>query len=120
MEIKHVTKDNILIVTFAGDFVSSNIAAISKYVAPLLGNVEKDESKIGMIFDMKQVTILDSSGIGFICGRFVRLKKKKKKLALCDLNPNLEQMMSAANLTDLIPIGYNQFDALVYLREEAL
>lgn len=79
IEIKQ-SKDY-LIVSFFGE-VDSRICA--KYRLEIDGHIQGNNQNV--LFDFGQATMIDSSGIGLVLGRYTLLQQTNRKLVLCNLN----------------------------------
>ncbi len=127
-DMSHYEQDRIYIVTLTDDIVSETISQINKYLRPLLDAIE--DSKIeGLLLDCQRVGMIDSAGIGMLCGKYVRLKRFNKKFALCQLDDELLVMLQKLDLVNklrvfsnvnsaLHSIGYQHVDAFESLRKK--
>ncbi len=70
---------------------------------------------INIVFNLKDVEFLDSSGIGVIIGRYNQLKAKGGKVILCNLNPNIEKIILLSGLTKICTLKDNEEVAKHYL-----
>lgn len=57
-----------------------------------------------LIFNMKDVTFLDSSGIGIIIGRYNQIKNDNGKIYLVELNEYLKKVVQLSGLTRICEI----------------
>lgn len=55
-----------------------------------------------LIIDFKNVSFVDSSGIGFIIGRYNLMKREKGFIALCDLNDYCTKIFKISGIFRLI------------------
>ncbi len=104
MELTHFKQNNIYVVTLTGSLTNTTADVCNKYLDPVLKEMKNSKTANGLILDLKGVDILDSSGIGLICGKFVRLKKQGKKMALCSLNETVRQAFVLTDLDKTIPV----------------
>ena len=70
-----------------------------------------------LIINLRNVTFMDSSGIGMILGRYKYLKSSGGKLILCGVGQNLRRILSVSGVSGIIPIKRNTQEALKYLKE---
>lgn len=68
-----------------------------------------------LVFNLKELEFLDSSGIGVIIGRYNQLKAKGGKVILCNLNKNIEKIIMLSGLTKICTLKDNEETAKVYL-----
>ena len=69
---------------------------IDDYIAQ--ANVKK------VIFDMKDLTFLDSSGIGLIMGRYKKLLSEHISLFITEPNPQIDKVLSISGIYKIIPL----------------
>lgn len=115
LQINHYEERNLYVVTIGGSLNSGSIGSFNKYLTPLIDSIVKRDHMRGLILDMKGVGMLDSSGIGSICGKFVRLKKVDKKLALCNVNKNVSNSFSVSGLKNTLTFYNNIPEAISIL-----
>lgn len=74
---------------------------------------------VNIVFNLKELDFMDSSGIGVIIGRYNQLKSKGGKLILCNLNPNIEKIITLSGLTKICILKDTE-DSAKYFLEGAL
>ena len=71
-----------------------------------------------IIFNLEELTFMDSSGIGVILGRFQQLKVKNGCVILCNINDHLEKIIGLSGIKRLIHIIDNEINAKKNLEEK--
>ena len=66
---------------------------ISKYI---------ENNRTNYIFNFKNVTFIDSSGIGFILGRYNQLKSHRKKLYIAGANDHIKKIFKISGIYTVI------------------
>ena len=94
-----VVGDNIL-VTLEGDIDDFEVREIRDDVDRL---IEKYHMK-SMTFDMKNVTFVDSTGLGFLLGRYKKLRAKRAELLLKNVPPQADKVFKASGIYSFVPI----------------
>ncbi len=56
----------------------------------------------GIVLDFSDVTLMDSSGIGLIIGRYKKLREKGCALYVCNLNRQIDKVFSVSGLYQII------------------
>ncbi len=99
MEFDYVKNENEITVFFHGEldeFASRN----------LRGNIDK-LSEIPhiktVIFDMAKVSFVDSTGLGFLIGRYKKFETKKIELALKNISFQVDKVFRSSGIYTLIP-----------------
>ncbi|AIS52407.1 anti-sigma F factor antagonist [Thermoanaerobacter kivui] len=105
MGIKFSKKEDSLIAKIEGELdhhVSENIknAINEEYVKKSCRN---------LIFDLKNVNFMDSSGIGVIIGRYKKVKENNGKVAIVNANKQLHKLIEVSGLLRIVKC-YNDIE----------
>ncbi|MDF2840043.1 MAG: spoIIAA [Clostridia bacterium] len=65
-----------------------------------------------IIFDMKNVNFMDSSGIGVIIGRYKLVMAKSGVAAMINVKPQIQRVYDICGLKKIIPIYENEIQAV--------
>lgn len=68
-----------------------------------------------LVLNFNKLNFMDSSGIGFIIGRFNKLKEVGGKVILCDMNEQIERIVYLSGLNRICKIMNNEFEVNEYL-----
>ncbi|MCD8029155.1 MAG: STAS domain-containing protein [Erysipelotrichaceae bacterium] len=90
--------DYYMIVSFYGNIDSSHVESYRKQLDELIENSHND-----MIFDFTDVTMIDSSGIGLILGRYNQLKNDNRTLIITGLNSVAYRLFELTGLFKIMP-----------------
>lgn len=115
MQISHYEENHLYIVNVGDNLTIETVGTFNQYLKPLIDNILKENHMRGMILDMKRVSILDSSGIGTICGKLIKLKKINKKLVLCNANKNINDIFTVSGLRSALTIYSSVAEAVAML-----
>ncbi len=85
-------------IEFYGDIDDSVCPRYKKELSEL---IENNKSK-NMVLDFKQVTFIDSSGIGLILGRYNQLKSHKRKLYVNETNSHINKLFKISGIYTII------------------
>ena len=66
----------------------------------------------GIIFDMKNVNFMDSSGIGVIIGRYKLILSNEGKAAMINVKPQIMRVYDICGLKKIIPLFENEKQAV--------
>lgn len=100
MEITSYSQDKIRVIAFDGGFDTKGSGEVRAALEPLA----EEESIDGIVLDLNNVELLNSSGLGLIVINFKKFREKGKKLALCQLNTRNKEAFALTKLDELIPI----------------
>lgn len=114
MFLKNVKiKGNILIVYLKGELdhhMSKNIKDEIDYVV-IKNNINK------IIFDFRNVTFMDSSGIGMIIGRYNVIKNSDGRVGIVNINSKLKRIFDMSGIFSIIDIFEDEKKALEKYKE---
>ena len=85
-------------IEFYGDIDDSVCPRYKQEISKL---IEENKSK-DMIFDFKEVTFIDSSGIGLILGRYNQLKSHRRKLYVHQTNNQIQKLFRISGIYTII------------------
>ncbi len=101
-------KADVLILRLKGDLDDVSVSdlrfRISKYI--------DDYNVKHLVINMDKLDFLDSSGIGFIIGRYHQIKKRNGDVALCNINSKIERIIKISGLHKICMIRESE-EALV-------
>ena len=63
-----------------------------------------DQSVKRLVLDMKEMSFMDSSGIGVILGRYRALSQRGGKVAVRNMNPHVERIFILSGMNQIIQI----------------
>lgn len=94
------TIDDYLIVTLQGELDHHMSEDLRKRVDQLYYN----ENMLNIILDLNGLNFMDSSGIGFIMGRYKNCKERGGTLSVVSTSPNIERILKMAGILKLVKI----------------
>lgn len=68
-----------------------------------------------LVLNFHKLSFMDSSGIGFIIGRYNQLKQLNGKIILCDMNEQIERIVYLSGLNKICLIMDNEEKVSEYL-----
>lgn len=102
MESKISIKDlnSTIIFKVEGDF--DNLLSI-KYKFAITEIVNRKKAKV-VVFDLSNVTFIDSSGIGLILGRYKQVNEYNGNLIICGVNNNIKKIIAVSGIANIIEV----------------
>lgn len=68
-----------------------------------------------IILNFEELSFMDSSGIGFIIGRYAQLKPRRGKIVVCAMNQMIERIFLLSGLKKICMVASNEEEAQDYL-----
>lgn len=100
MQIDFSIRENDLVLSFYGEMDHLSAIATRKAVDKLIDeHLYCDE----VIFDLQHIQFMDSTGIGFLIGRYKKLKRLSIPLFLTNITPETDKVLSLSGIYTLIP-----------------
>ena len=96
--IIYAKEDAFIVVFFYGEINSFNAPDYRKELNSLIENSQKD-----IVFDFKNTTFIDSSGIGLVLGRYNQLKSSHRTLILSGLSSTCFRLFELTGLFLIMP-----------------
>lgn len=106
MNLSMETRDNILVVKLKGELDHHSAESTRKKIDKAV--VEKGSRNI--ILDLKELTFMDSSGIGLIMGRYKNISEKDGKLIVISGNQYVDRILKLSGLLKIIK-AYPEMDS---------
>ena len=108
MKISTEVKRGILTIRLAGEFDMASAETFRQTVDEAL-----DASGTrNILLDMRQVTFVDSSGLGAIIGRYKRVLALGGRVAACSLQPQVARILEMSGLFRIISRHTTEAEAL--------
>jgi anti-sigma B factor antagonist len=109
MEITHETKNGMTIFRLSGQLALLEVRDAKSKLAPFL----EDDSVTSLFFDMENIKLLDSSGIGFLISTSKEMKKKQGTFGLFACNDLVTKIITSTNINNVIDIFTDENEALL-------
>lgn len=94
-------KGNVLIV-FHGEMDEHSVKGVRDEIDDIIDNTRGLKS---VTFDMSDVSFIDSTGLGFVIGRYKRLKAKRAELLLANVSKPVDKVFSTSGIYRFVPIA---------------
>lgn len=104
-------KRDILYIRFDGELDQKNVDGLRYKVIEL---IEKYHIKY-LVFNFKNLKFMDSSGIGFIIGRYNYLKRINGSIILCSMNDQIRRLVMLSGLARICDLRKDEDDVNIYL-----
>jgi anti-sigma B factor antagonist len=88
------------IVTLAGEVDLSTAPALRERLASLI-----DGGATSIVIDLRQVTFMDSTGLGVLMGAHLRVRENEGELRLVTGEGPVLRVLTLAKLTDVFPVS---------------
>ena len=108
MNLSIETKDKVLFVKLSGELDHHSAEEVRVKIDD---RIERDNIK-KVIMDFKEVTFMDSSGIGVVIGRLKKVKNRDGKVCITNINKRVDKVFTLSGLYKIITVYNNVNEAL--------
>ena len=111
LKVEMFIKRHVLYVRFDGELDQQNVESLRIRIIELI-----DKYLIKhLVLNFSKLQFMDSSGVGFIIGRYNRLKKENGEIILCSMNPNIKRLVMLSGLNKICLIKKDEDEVNEYL-----
>lgn len=108
LQVKLTNKGTTLVVSINGELDHHS----AEYIRQRLdAEIIKSTTK-NIIFDMENVSFMDSSGVGVIMGRYKNIQKLNGKVAIASVNNQIKRIFDMSGILKFIP-NYDNIDKAI-------
>lgn len=65
-----------------------------------------------LILNFAALNFMDSSGVGFIIGRYTQLKKRSGQIIVCEMNRLIERIFNLSGLKKICKVASSEIEAI--------
>lgn len=92
LKLQTIARDDATVIQCSGALISANAATLKDYVKEAIPRARK------IVLDLKEVSRMDSVGLGAVVGLYVSARKAKCELALVNYNKSIKELLGITNL----------------------
>jgi anti-sigma F factor antagonist len=107
VHIQMAIRKNRLFVRLKGELDQAVTEKLKVRISEL---IDKYEIKY-VIFNFEKLNFMDSSGIGFIIGRYTQVKKRNGKIIVCSMNTLIERIFMLSGLKKICSVAASEDEA---------
>ncbi|MBQ8293125.1 MAG: anti-sigma factor antagonist [Bacilli bacterium] len=107
LNVQMALKKNVLIIRLKGELDQSSVTNLKYRVSEI---IDKYHIK-NLVINMQEVAFMDSSGIGFIIGRYSQIKKRKGHIVICSMNEMVQRIFNLSGLKKICFVTKNEIEA---------
>lgn len=100
MQIKSRIVNNTLYVLLVGELDEYTAQHVRKTLDVLF---ETQKGFIQVVFDLSELTFMDSTGVGVLIGRYKKLREKNKPIFITNPSRNAERIFKMSGLYEIMP-----------------
>lgn len=113
LSVKFYIRKNSMFIRLIGDMDQESVGNLRDKLIQII----KEKNVKNVVFNMKELTFMDSTGIGIIIGRYNQIKLKGGKVVLCSISKTIERIILLSGLPRICIIKENEAIATEYLEE---
>lgn len=100
-------RKTILFIRFSGELDQKSVEKMRIRVTELISNYQIEY----LIINCRELNFMDSTGIGFIIGRYNQLKEVNGKIILCEMNELITKIVNVSGITRIVTVKKTEEDA---------
>lgn len=100
-------RKTILFIRFSGELDQKSVEKMRIRVTELISNYRIEY----LIINCRELNFMDSTGIGFIIGRYNQLKEVNGKIILCEMNELITKIVNVSGITRIVTVKKTEVDA---------
>lgn len=100
-------RKTVLYVRFSGELDQRSIEKVRVRVSELISNYRIEY----LVINCRELTFMDSSGIGFIIGRYNQLKVVDGKIIICEMNDLIKRIVNISGLSRIVNLTKTEDEA---------
>lgn len=113
LTVKFYMKQNNMFIRLQGEMDQESVGNLKDKLSKII----REKNVKNIVFNMRELAFMDSTGIGIIIGRYNQIKLKSGKVILCCINKNIERVILLSGLPRICVIKENEEAAENYLEE---
>ena len=107
LSVQMALKKNMLIIRLKGELDQASAEKLKYRVSEVI-----DKYRIkNLVINMNEVPFMDSSGIGFIIGRYTQIKNRNGKIIVCMMNDSIERIFNLSGLKRICYVARTEEEA---------
>lgn len=107
LNIQMAIRKNLLFIRLRGELDQASTENLKFRVSEI---VDKYYIK-HIILNFENLGFMDSSGIGFIIGRYAQIKKRQGKIVICSMNDIIERIFNLSGLKRICMVAASEEEA---------
>jgi len=100
-------RKTILFIRFSGELDQKSVEKMRVRVTELISNYKIEY----LIINCRELNFMDSTGIGFIIGRYNQLKEVNGKIILCEMNELITKIVNVSGIARIVTIKRTEDEA---------
>lgn len=101
----------VLYVRFNGELDQKSVERIRVRVSELIENYNIEY----LVINCRDLSFMDSSGIGFIIGRYNQLKDVNGKIIICEMNDLIAKILNISGLSRIVILKRTEEEANIFV-----
>lgn len=99
MRVKDTLYKNVLFISLIGELDQHNADLIRQELETIIAETAAKK----VVFDLKELEFMDSSGIGVLLGRYKKLLAKKIPVFIANSNKHVDRVLMMSGIYKLMP-----------------
>lgn len=107
LKVQMAIKKNRLVIRLEGELDQSNVEKLKNKVSEII----KKYSIVHLVFNLEKLSFMDSTGIGFIIGRYSEIKRRGGNIVICSMNDTIRKIFEISGLKRICSVANCEISA---------
>lgn len=107
LSVQMSVRSSTLVMRLSGELDQASAESLKRRVVDI---IDKYYIK-NLIINLEQVPFMDSSGIGFIIGRYSQIKNRRGRIVVCSMNDMIERIFNLSGLKRICLVAKTEDEA---------
>ena len=107
LNVQMTVRSSTLVMRLSGDLDQASSESLKRRVVDI---IDKYYIK-NLIINLEHVPFMDSSGIGFIIGRYSQIKNRRGRIVVCSMNDMIERIFNLSGLKRICLVAKTEDEA---------
>ncbi|MDI3256166.1 MAG: anti-sigma factor antagonist [Kyrpidia sp.] len=113
LNVEAVHRSGVVVARLRGELDHHTSDAVRARVDTLL----EDTGSIRLLWNLSELTFMDSSGLGVLLGRYRRISQRGGKMACCGLTAPVRKLLELSGVLQIVPVYDDESGGIAALRE---
>lgn len=112
LSVNMCIKNKTIVARLKGEMDEGTVGDLRNKISDLIEKYDINN----IIFNLRELSFMDSTGIGLIIGRYNQIRNKQGKIILCEVNNQIEKIINLSGLLKIVNLYESEESAKWFLQ----